>query len=94
MEMFLTRIGDNCKVIINGDLCQSDIKGLSGLADGMSLTKKIGDIDIVEFTLEDIVRGGLCQEIVYAYAERRENRKKQSEGWHCAKMTLQLEKVI
>lgn len=72
MEMFLTRIGDDCKVIINGDLRQSDIKGVSGLSDGMSCISKIDNVDVVQFTLDDIVRGGLCQEIVYAYAARRE----------------------
>lgn len=35
MKMFLTRIGENCKVVVNGDVKQSDIRGANGLADAV-----------------------------------------------------------
>jgi phosphate starvation-inducible PhoH-like protein len=67
MKMFLTRIGENCTVIVNGDPRQMDIKGQSGLVDAINKLRHIPDVRIVEFTREDIVRSGLVQLIVDAY---------------------------
>jgi phosphate starvation-inducible PhoH-like protein len=67
MLMFLTRIGQNCKIIINGDTKQSDIRGTSGLEDAI---KRIGNVDkvgVVEFTTDDIVRSGIMKDILIAY---------------------------
>ncbi len=67
MKMFLTRIGENSTMIINGDLRQSDIKGPNGLADALN---RLGDVDgirVVEFERKDIVRHGIIQDIIEAY---------------------------
>jgi phosphate starvation-inducible PhoH-like protein len=67
MKMFLTRIGENCKIIVNGDMSQKDIPGQSGLEDAVARLSFIPSIKHVRFTTDDIVRSGLVQEIVSAY---------------------------
>ncbi len=67
MKMFLTRIGENCKVIVNGDLKQKDIPGISGLEDAIKTLSHVAGIEVVEFQSEDIVRSGICRDIVKAY---------------------------
>tara|TARA_R110000772_G_scaffold59297_3_gene134242 strand:- start:2461 stop:3168 length:708 start_codon:yes stop_codon:yes gene_type:complete len=70
VKMLLTRIGENCKIIINGDLRQSDIKEQSGLSKIMHLAKKYNmDIPIIEFTVDDIVRSDICKAWVIAFLE-------------------------
>jgi phosphate starvation-inducible PhoH-like protein len=68
MKMFLTRIGDDCKVIINGDIAQSDIKGNSGLNDALHRLQNVRKVGIIEFSVDDIVRSGICRDIIKAYA--------------------------
>lgn len=75
IKMFLTRIGQNCKVVINGDIRQSDIKQESGLSKIISLVKKNGmDIPIIEFGIDDIVRSDACKQWILAL-EADENQK-------------------
>lgn len=71
MKMFLTRIGENCKVVINGDIRQSDIRGPNGLQDAVNKMKDINKVSIHQFEREDIVRSGLVREIIdrYEYPE-------------------------
>lgn len=69
MKMFLTRIGHNCKVIVNGDMSQKDIHGASGLEDAVNRLAWIPAVKHVKFSREDIVRSGLVGEIVKAYDE-------------------------
>lgn len=67
MKMFLTRIGHNCKVVVNGDMAQKDVKGESGLEDAVARLSFIPSVKHVKFSREDIVRSGLVGEIVQAY---------------------------
>lgn len=67
MEMFLTRIGEGCKVIVDGDLRQQDIAGQSGLADAIARLRDDEDVGVIEFGLDDIVRSGFCARVVKAY---------------------------
>ena len=69
MKMFLTRIGENCKMIINGDLFQSDIQGISGLEDAVEKLYHIPSVKVINFQKQDVVRSSLVQEIVEAYNE-------------------------
>lgn len=69
MKMFLTRIGQNCKVIVNGDMQQKDIHGTSGLDDATARLAWIPAVKHVKFSRDDIVRSGLVGEIVRAYDE-------------------------
>ena len=66
MKMFLTRIGENCKVIVDGDPAQTDISN-SGLIGAIKRVQHIPDIRVVEFTRDDVVRSGLVSEIIIAY---------------------------
>lgn len=69
-KMLVTRIGENCQLIMNGDIKQSDIKEQSGLSKAIHLAKKYGiDATIVEFTIDDIVRSDICKQWVTAFYE-------------------------
>lgn len=67
MKMFLTRIGDDCKVVINGDIQQSDIRGPNGLADAVTRLADLPGIYVHEFKRDDIVRSGLVRDIIDRY---------------------------
>jgi phosphate starvation-inducible protein PhoH and related proteins len=75
MKLFLTRIGQNCKVVVNGDLSQRDISGPSGLADALDRLADLRDVAVVRFRREDIVRSGLVQDIVDAYSAPEDERE-------------------
>ncbi len=75
MKMFLTRMGENSKTVVNGDLTQIDLpKGESGLKNAIKILDGIEGIEICHLTDKDIVRHELVQRIVLAYAEHE--RKK------------------
>ena len=69
MIMFLTRLGENSKMVITGDITQIDLpsKNKSGLIDAIDNLKKIKDISFVYLTEKDVVRHPLVQKIVKAY---------------------------
>lgn len=76
MKMFLTRIGKNARIIVNGDPRQKDIPGPSGLVDAMHRLKGLGGCSFVSFTAQDIVRSGMCQAIAARYDEPDDNERK------------------
>jgi phosphate starvation-inducible PhoH-like protein len=67
--MFLSRIGNNSKVIITGDTKQTDLKGQSGLADAVYRLRGVRRIGVTEFTIDDCVRSGICKDILIAYSD-------------------------
>ena len=69
MKMFLTRLGENSRMVVTGDITQIDLnpKDKSGLTDAISNLKKIKDISFVYLTEKDVVRHPLVQKIVKAY---------------------------
>ena len=69
MKLFLTRIGENSQIIINGDVKQADIKGLTGLDDAVRRISYIPSVKHVHMTVDDIVRSPLCKELVMAYED-------------------------
>ena len=70
IKMFLTRIGDDCQVIINGDVSQTDLRETSGLSTVIHLIKsRMMAVPVVEFTRADIVRSGICAEWVKAFED-------------------------
>ncbi len=74
MKMFLTRMGEGSRMVINGDASQTDLpKGqISGLVEAQRLLKRINDIAFVEFTTADVVRHPLVGKIIEAYdAEKK-----------------------
>lgn len=72
MKMFLTRLGENSRMVVNGDLSQVDLpRGtISGLRDALETLKGVPNISSVRFSAADVVRHGLVAKIVKAYEER------------------------
>lgn len=67
MKMFLTRIGEDCKVVVNGDVDQSDIRGKNGLADAVGRVRGLPDVHVHGFERDDIVRSGLVRHLMDRY---------------------------
>lgn len=67
MKMFLTRAGERSKLIVNGDLLQSDIQGPNGLADAVKRFDGYRTVGVMKFRREDVVRSGLAALAVDAY---------------------------
>ena len=72
IKMFLTRIGDNSKIVINGDPSQIDLpnKTMSGLNSSKKLLGHIKEISVVDFNHTDVVRHPLVSKIVKAYSDQ------------------------
>ena len=68
-KMFLTRIGENSKLVVNGDPSQIDLinKSQSGLMKSKNILKDIEEIKIIEFDHNDVVRHPLVSKIIRAY---------------------------
>ena len=69
MKMFLTRLGNNSKMVVTGDVTQIDLPDgkRSGLIEATKVLKNIDDIAVVRLGERDVVRHTLVQEIVKAY---------------------------
>lgn len=67
MKMFLTRIGEHCRIVVNGDIRQSDIRGQNGLADAVNRVAGLRDVYVHEFSRDDIVRSGLVRDLMDRY---------------------------
>lgn len=76
MKMFLTRLGENSRMVVNGDLSQVDLpRGVvSGLRDALEVLKGTPNIGSVRFSADDVVRHGLVAKIVQAY-ERKSKKE-------------------
>lgn len=76
MKMFLTRLGENSRMVVNGDLSQVDLpRGvISGLRDALDTLKDTQGISSVRFAATDVVRHGLVAKIVKAYEERSQKQ--------------------
>lgn len=72
MELFLTRIGDNCRVVINGDLAQQDTGGVSGFRDAILKLHPLQskDISFSVFTPKDIVRHDVVRQVLGVYRKK------------------------
>lgn len=72
LKMLVTRIGEGSKLVLNGDIQQSDLKEADGLSKIVHLAKKyMLPIPIIEFTLDDIVRSDICKEWVKVFTEEK-----------------------
>ena len=69
IKMFLTRIGENSKLVVNGDPSQIDLpnKNHSGLIESQKILKGIKEISIINFDHNDVIRHPLVTKIVEAY---------------------------
>ena len=77
IKMFLTRIGENSKLVVNGDPSQIDLinKSQSGLIKSKNILKHIKEIEIVEFDHKDVVRHPLVSKIIRAYQKKSADDK-------------------
>jgi phosphate starvation-inducible PhoH-like protein len=83
MKMFLTRLGEDSRMVVTGDPSQTDLERgqRSGLVDAVARLQGFADIGVVEFTLADICRHPLVEQIVRAYeAPSRVEPVRGSEG--------------
>ena len=73
IKMFLTRIGENSKIVVNGDPSQIDLpnKSMSGLVRSKELLGHLKEISIVDFDHTDVVRHPLVSKIVKAYSDQK-----------------------
>ena len=78
MKMFLTRLGNSSKMVVNGDITQIDLPDgkSSGLLDARRVLAGIDDIAIITFNESDVVRHKLVQSIVKAYEKANERSGK------------------
>ena len=95
MKMFLTRLGFNSKMIVNGDMSQIDLprRVKSGLIDAMEKLKGIKAIDFVHFSASDVVRHPVVADIINAYekdAPKFDLEKKSEESDQAKEVVLGL----
>ena len=76
IKMFLTRIGQNSKLVVNGDPSQIDLpnKSQSGLAESQKILKAIKEISIINFDHKDVIRHPLVTKIVEAYQKNTNDK--------------------
>ncbi len=77
IKMFLTRIGENSKLVVNGDPSQIDLinKSNSGLSKSKNVLKNLKEIKIIEFDHNDVVRHPLISKIIRAYQTKSTDDK-------------------
>ena len=75
--MFLTRIGENSKLVVNGDPSQVDLinKSYSGLIKSKNILKDLKEIKVIEFDHTDVVRHPLVSKIIRAYQSKSTDDK-------------------
>ena len=76
IKMFLTRIGENSKLVVNGDPSQIDLlnKSHSGLVKSKNILNRIKEIEIIEFDHKDVVRHPLVSKIIQAYQKNLDDQ--------------------
>ncbi|MBQ7010302.1 MAG: PhoH family protein, partial [Clostridia bacterium] len=82
MKMFLTRLGNNAKAVVTGDLTQTDLNigRRSGLAEAVKILEGIDDIAVHRFSERDVVRHKLVQKIILAYEKYERSNSEQKDG--------------
>jgi phosphate starvation-inducible protein PhoH and related proteins len=81
MKMFLTRLGQGSKMLINGDVTQIDLPPgkRCGLIDAVEVLRDVTDIAVVNLTARDVVRHELVQNIIRAYDAHSKKQQQQRE---------------
>ena len=76
IKMFLTRIGENSKLVVNGDPSQVDLpnKNQSGLIKSQAILKDIKEISVINFDHKDVMRHPLVTKIVEAYQKNTNDK--------------------
>lgn len=77
LVMAVTRVGENCKMVINGDPYQSDLpRSHSGLKDLQAILRDVDDVAVIEFANQDIVRSKVVVDIMKVLDKYHEGQKK------------------
>jgi phosphate starvation-inducible PhoH-like protein len=78
MQMFLTRFGEDSKVVVTGDVTQIDLPSgdVSGLCEVEPLLTGMEGVSIIRFGNTDVIRHPLVARIVHAYHEHREKHRR------------------
>ncbi len=76
MKMFLTRMGENARMVINGDPTQTDLPNgtKSGLSEAIDILRNVPEVAFIHFDKADVVRHKLVGKIIAAY-EDHDRRK-------------------
>ena len=76
IKMFLTRIGENSKLVVNGDPSQIDLpnKNQSGLIEAQNILKEIKEITVIKFDHQDVIKHPLVTKIVEAYQKHSDDK--------------------
>ena len=76
IKMFLTRIGENSKLVVNGDPSQIDLpnKNQSGLIEAQNILKEIKEIAVINFDHQDVIKHPLVTKIVEAYQKNSNDK--------------------
>ena len=92
MKMFLTRMGENSRMVITGDPSQVDLPfgAKSGLNDALEILPKIRGVDLIQFGEEDVVRHDLVTRIVKAYNKRDASLPQRATGKSSSKREAEL----
>ena len=82
IKMFLTRMGPNSKVIINGDLSQIDLPQhtRSGLKEAVKILKEVKGISFINFTSKDVIRHKIVKDIIDAYHTATVKKEKEDKA--------------
>ena len=76
IKMFLTRIGENSKIVVNGDPSQVDLinKNHSGLLKSKKILQDVKEVKCIEFDYTDVVRHPLVSKIIQAYQQKTDDK--------------------
>lgn len=75
-KALLTRLGEDCTLVINGDVEQTDLNEYSGLPAAMEVLENVDGVGFVEFTIDDIVRSGIVKDIIIGYHLHEKKKSK------------------
>jgi phosphate starvation-inducible PhoH-like protein len=81
MKMFLTRLGEDSRMVVTGDPSQSDLPGgrPDGLNEALANLSGVEGVAVTHFSEKDVVRHPLVSRIVHAYAQRQTSRGRKVE---------------
>lgn len=67
LKLMLTRIGENSRIVINGDIGQRDDPDTQGLEDAIGRLRHLDEVEVIKFSDDDCVRSGICRKVLHAY---------------------------
>ena len=72
IKMLLTRVAEGSRIVLNGDVQQSDLKSANGLAKIVELSRKYDvTVPVIEFTIDDVVRSDICKRWIQIFMNEK-----------------------